>query len=93
MASRLVTISFDLANDAHNTLISRIRNFGEDLYREFRKTGHAVVDIEAVDRAVDQLSLEVAASRHIGEVLAFIKKTLKHHGLAERAHIERAHGA
>jgi len=93
MASRLITISFDMANDGHNSLISRIRNFGEDLYREFRKTGHAVIDIEAVDRAVDRLSLEVAAPRHIGEILAFIKKTLRQHGLVERAHVERAHGA
>jgi hypothetical protein len=91
MSDRLITIRFDMSNDAHNSLVSRIRDFGEVLYREFEATGHASMNIGEIDRAVDRLSLKVTATRHLGEVVEFVRKTLKQHNLAERAQIERAH--
>ena len=92
MKGRSITIIFDIANDSYGDLISRIRNLGEELYREFEETQQASMSIDEVDRAVDRLSLHVITSRHLGDVMALVKKTLERHNLADRATVERAHG-
>jgi hypothetical protein len=86
---RNIIIAFSGPHDG--TLIHRIRNFGEDLYGHFRDTGQAEMDIAEVDRVTDCVSLRLTATRHLGNVSAYIKKALKEHGLIERATISRRH--
>jgi hypothetical protein len=83
------TILIRFVDNGDPQLIHRIQNFGEDLYREFQKNGEAVMDIEEVDRATDTLRVTLAASRHLGTVMGFIKKTLQHHHLHNIAEVKK----
>jgi hypothetical protein len=84
---RTIVIRFNGASDP--TLIHRIRNLGEDLYREFQENGQAAMDITEVDRATDTLRVTLAASRHLGAVLNFIKSALRHHHLEKVAEVKK----
>ncbi len=79
-----ITISFN-GNDSpeaiDDKLVHRLRNYGEELYREFSATGHAEISIEDVDSAINELRVFVKSKRHIGAVSAFVKKTLEQHNL------------
>ena len=87
-----ITIAFiaDAQSKAPGSdLVHRFRNFGEDLYREFRLSGHAKISIDEIDSATDRIELFVKAKRHFGGVSAFIKKTLKQHNLQELVTVTR----
>jgi len=76
-----IVIDFD-KNDVH-----KIQNFGEDLWGEFRKNGLAVMDIGAVDRAVDRISVVVNRSRYKTRAVRVIEAALVRHYLNDIAHI------
>jgi len=67
--------------------VHKIRNFGEDLWGEFRKNGLAVMDIGAVDRAVNRICVVVNRSRYKTRALRVIKAKLVRHYLNDIAHI------
>jgi hypothetical protein len=84
---RIITIQFSGADD--RALVHRIRNLGEDLYREFQNNGQATMDIAKVDRATDRLQITLAASRHLGAVMNFIKSALRQHHLEQVAEVTK----
>ena len=79
MPQRIV-IDFD-KDDVH-----KIRNFGEDLWRKFSKNGLAVMDIGAVDRAVNRIYV-VVNRRYRTRTVRVINATLLHHCLNDIAHL------
>ena len=70
-------------------LIHRLRNFGEDLYREFSKSGYAEISLQEIDAATNELRVYVKAKRHLGVVSTFIKKTLEQHNLDQQFTVSR----
>jgi hypothetical protein len=93
MPQRRIVIDFEFPQDeqlvSEQSLVSRIRNFGEDLFREFSKNGQAILSIHDVDSAINQLSLTLSSNHHTGSVARFINKQLIHHKLADIAQISR----
>lgn len=84
--ARQITIALDSAahpgpQDA--ALVHRLRNFGEDLYREFSASGQAEISPDEIDTATSELRVVVRATRHLGAVTAFIEKTLRQHYLED----------
>ena len=86
MSRCVIIIAF---RDFDGALVHRIRNFGEDLFREFSRGDKAVIDIHEVDRATNQLSLILPTTRHFGNVSIFINKMLKRHGLADVSSVSK----
>ena len=82
--ARQITIALDSAvhpGSPDAALVHRLRNFGEDLYREFSASGKAEVSLDEIDSATSELRIVVGATRHLGAVTAFIEKTLRQHHL------------
>jgi hypothetical protein len=79
MAQCRIVIDFDFPSDerqvSEQSLVSRVRAFGEDLFREFSRNEQAVLTLGEVDSAVDQLSLTLSSNKHAGSVMRFINKT------------------
>jgi hypothetical protein len=93
MPHRRIVIEFHFPQDeqvaSEQSLVSRVRNLGEDLFREFSRNGQAILSLHDVDRAIDRLSLTLSSNRHTGSVLRFVNKQLVRHHLADIAHISR----
>ena len=87
--AREIVIDFTLGADQLSD-ISRIRNFGEDLYRQFRDDKWASISIDEVDRATDQLRVSVHSARRVRRVEQMINKVLKRHRLNEIARLSEA---
>ena len=91
MAHRRIVINFDFPADERrvmeDSLVSRVRAFGEDLFREFSHNEQAVLALNDVDSAINQLSLTVSSNKHTGSVMRFINKQLVRHNLANIARI------
>lgn len=87
-----ITIAFDgtlQSETLDRDLVHRLRNFGEDLYREFSTSGYAEISLQEVDTATSELRVFVNAKRHLGTVSAFIKKTLRQHKLDNQFTVSR----
>lgn len=80
MPQRII-IDFD-NDDAH-----KIQNFGEDMWGAFSKNGLAVMDINAVDRAVNRICVVVNRSRYKTRAVRVIEAALVRHYLNDIAHI------
>ena len=97
MPHRRIVIEFEFPQDeqlvSDQSLVSRVRNLGEDLFREFSRNGQAILSLDDVDRAIDRLSIALSSNRHTGSVLRFINKQLVRHNLADIAHISRVEPA
>ncbi len=89
---RRITIALDEAiypDGPDADLVHRLRNFGEDLYREFSLSGQADISLEEIDSATTEIHVLVRAKRHLGGVSAFIAKTLKQHNLDDLFTVSR----
>lgn len=89
---RRITIALDetIHPDAADAdLVHRLRNFGEDLYREFSLSGQAAVSLDEIDSATTEIHVLVKAKRHLGGVSAFVAKTLKQHNLDDLFTVSR----
>src|SRR5260221_5391634 len=90
MLRRRILMEFEFRQDeqlvSEQSLVSRVRDLGEDLFREFSRNGQAILSLHDVDRAISQLSLTLSSNRHTGSVLRFINKQLARHNLADIAH-------
>ena len=97
MPHRRIVIEFDLPQDeqlvSEQSLVARVRDLGEDLFREFSRNGEALLSLIDVDNAIDRLSITLSSNRHTGSVLRFINKQLARHNLADIAHISRVEPA
>jgi hypothetical protein len=62
-----IVIDFDLPADtfARSSLISRIHDFGEDLYMAFRGGRQAHIDIADIDRATDRICVTTIKNRQV----------------------------
>jgi len=91
---RQIVIEFQFPLDkqlvSDQSLVSRVRNLGEDLFREFSRNGQAILSLDHVDRAIDRLSITLSSNRHTGSVVRFINKQLVRHNLADIAHVSRS---
>ena len=77
-AQKTITITFPANHD--DSLTHRIRNFGEDLWREIEEEGlGSVGGIETVDRATDTVQISIHHTRKIGTVRKLADKMLKAH--------------
>jgi hypothetical protein len=93
MAQRRIVIDFDFPSGerqvSEQSLVSRVRAFGEDLFREFSRSGQAILTLGEVDRAINQLSLTLSSNKHAGSVMSFVNKQLVRHNLAGIAHVSK----
>ena len=84
--ARKIVIDFTLGADQRSDT-GRIRNFGEDLYRQFRDDKWASISLNEVDGATDQLRVSVHSARRVRRVGQMINKLLKRHRLSEIARL------
>jgi hypothetical protein len=75
------------ADSAVPFAVSRLRDVGEDIYKEFFFSG--VADVPNMDTAIDTLHIHIHKTRHLGDVSAALKKSLRKQGL-ENVEIARA---
>ena len=88
---QLIEIVFEDRPD-DETLVHRVRNFGEDLWRAFHAGDQANIDLNAVDAATTRLELTLAAPRHRDHVMEIIRTILGEHYLTQIARVsEKAH--
>jgi hypothetical protein len=78
--AREIVIDFTLGAD-HLSDTSRIRDFGEDLWRQCRDDHWASISLNDVDRATDQLRVSVRSARRLRRIEQMIKKLLERHRL------------
>ena len=76
-----------LPSPGDETLVHRVRNFGEDLWRLFYTGEQAKIDLAAVDSATTRLKLILVTPKHHGNVMDAIAKTLKEHYFTDIAHV------
>ena len=84
MMWRQITIAYDETihpGGPDDALVHRLRNFGEDLYREFSLSGQADISLEEIDSATTEINVLVRAKRHLGDVSSIVAKSLKQHDL------------
>ena len=70
------------------SLLSRVRNMGEDVWGELRETDEDALSLAAVDAATDHFEISVGRSE-IGSVTELIRRKLKRHNLENDVRIER----
>ncbi len=67
--------------------IHKFRNFGEELWREYRNEKRYDIDIDEIDHAIDRISITVKSSV-IGRAQSTIQKLLKSHFLYADCKVE-----
>ena len=67
------TVFIRVEHVADGTHVSRLRDFGEDLFRMFRSGDDAVVDLGAIDSATDQIAVSVNRKGQFRRVLRKIE--------------------
>jgi hypothetical protein len=69
------------------SLVSLLRDVGEDVYRKFYFNGRA--EVPDMDSARTDLHVHVLATRYLGEVTTYLRKSLRKRGLEAHAVIRR----
>lgn len=69
------------------TLVSQLRDVGEDMYGKFHFDG--IAEVPDMDSATTELHVHVLATRHLGIVTSYLKKSLRRHRLSEHAQVSR----
>ncbi len=82
----LIEIDFE-ERPGDETIVHRVRNFGEDLWRKLHTGDQAKIDLNAVDAATTRLELTLAAPQHRDHVIRIISTILDQHYLAHLARI------
>jgi len=89
MAHKII-IDFEPDSDAHS-LMHRVRNLGEDLFRACRGDGWASISLEDVDRATNRLVVAVRSARRVRRIAAMIDKLLAEHYFIGKARLTHIH--
>jgi hypothetical protein len=84
MAERRVRIRF---LDPEKSEVHRIRNMGEDLWRELRDDPRYRIALEEIDRATDVIEFSVRESL-LKRALSVVEDVLKEHMMSAKARIE-----
>jgi hypothetical protein len=87
---RWIVIDFDQERDPRS-LMHRVRNFGEDLYRACRDDGWAEISLDEVDRATDQLTVRVLSAKRERRIAAMIERLLAAHRFTGKARLSQVH--
>jgi hypothetical protein len=90
MATKGFIVSFQSLPGDSATVVDRVRNWAEDLWREVHDHGWGVV--ENPDTATDAVTVTVAGGRSLGAVAAAIRRSLRRHNLLGAALITKASG-
>ena len=69
------------------SLVSQLRNVGEDIHGKFYFDG--IAEVPDMDTATTELHIRISSTRDLGVVTVYLKKSLRRHGLIEVAHITR----
>jgi hypothetical protein len=89
-----ITIEFEMPSRVRDraSLIHRILNFKEDLYRLFTRSGEAKIDLPEINRATDHLLVGDIRRRKLRTVARAIEKMLEQQNLSGVARLseERA---
>jgi hypothetical protein len=82
--ARQITIEFEMPSGVQdrNRLVHRIRNFGEDLYRLFSRSGEAKIDLREIDRTADRILVGDIKTRKLRTVASAIEKMLEQQNLS-----------
>jgi hypothetical protein len=75
------------SGESDSITVHQLRNVGEDVYKRFHFDG--IAEVADMDTAVTSLHIDVKATRHLGVVMTFLKKSLRNHGIAEKVEIVR----
>ena len=75
------------SGESDSLVVHDLRNVGEDVYRKFHFEG--IADVPDMDSAITSLHIEVKATRHLGDVMTFLKKSLRKRGIAQIVEIVR----
>ena len=93
MPRRQIAIEFNVPNDpqivSERALMHRIRNFEEDLDREFSKSGQGVVNIGWIDLTRPRILVTLSSNRHTGSASILIEKYLARQKLADIAAVSK----
>jgi hypothetical protein len=87
--ARDIVIDFTLGADQLSD-ISRIRDVGEELYRQCGDDHWASISLSEIDRATDQLRVLVRSARRLRRIEQMIKRLLERHRLDEIARLSEA---
>jgi hypothetical protein len=88
--ARRIEIEFDLPDVAElGSTIHRIRNFGEELYREFARSGQAKIKLAEIGRAMNRFCITGVKARQVKRVSDLVQTMLERHHLGDiaKAHI------
>lgn len=80
----LVTVA---AAASDYSLVSLLRDVGEDMYGKFHFEG--IAEVPDMDSAITELHVHILATRHLGIVTSYLKKSLRRYGLSGHAQISR----
>jgi hypothetical protein len=81
MAQHLIVIDLDHLH------LHIVRNFGEDLWREFRYDKWASTSLEEADKATSQLRVTVRSTRRFRRIHARVLTLLQRHGLGKSSRV------
>jgi hypothetical protein len=84
--TKRIVINFPHVGRGDPELVHRVRNFGEDLYREYRDTRKARISLDEIDAAINRISFEVVSPLR-KTAAQFAKTLLKKHGFEGAAGI------
>ena len=80
---RKIVIDFDVGRED----FVRVWQFGEALYHACREDGWAVIALDEVDRATNQLKVSVFSKRRVRRIEKLIHQLLEKHFLGDRARV------
>ena len=80
----LVTVA---AAASDYSLVSRLRDVGEDIYGKFFFDG--IAEVPDMDSAITELHIQIPATRHLGIVSSYLNKSLRRHDLFDHAQTSR----
>jgi hypothetical protein len=83
-----IAIDFDVCPNEFS-LVHRVRNFGESLYRVLLENGWASISLADIDKATNQLRVAVRSSRKVRRLSSLIEELLDRHGLVTIARLSR----
>lgn len=87
MAKYLIVIDFESIHPEKSIHRHTVRNFGEDLWREFRNDKWASSSLQEADKATNQLRVMARSTRWLRRTHVRVLELLEKHGLDRFSHV------
>jgi hypothetical protein len=71
--SRIIVIHFAQDQDEQHSLVHRLRNFGEDVFRGLRDNGWGAVSLDEVDRATTHFAITDVKASKLRRLISWIE--------------------